>query len=141
MVGGWLNKIVMVPTDRRFFGKVVGLENGHFEIEFFQSVALREKMKLPFAAVKHTKLPSQTRVFVQTNQHAWRVGRVVEGLQGSDTSFTYEVKFPNSKTSDVHEDRLFVRCLDLFSDPADILAYGCAETQFFADRRRTALGR
>jgi ATP-dependent helicase HepA len=141
MVGGWVNKLVMVPSDRRFFGKVVALDNWQFEIEFFQSVALREKVKLPFAAVKHTKLPPQTRVFVQTAPHAWRVGRVTDGLQGTDTSFTYEIKFPNSQTHDIHEDKLFVRCLDLFSDPADILALGCAETQFFADRRRRALHR
>jgi ATP-dependent helicase HepA len=141
MAVGWVNKLVMVPSDRRFFGKVVALDGGHFEIEFFQSVASREKVRVPIAAVKHTKLPPQTRVFVQIASHSWRVGRVTDGLQGSDTSFTYEIKFPNLQTFDIHEDKLFVRCLDLFSDPADILALGCAETQFFADRRRRALNR
>lgn len=91
--------------------------------------------------MKHTILPNETRVFVQTAPNAWRVGRVADGLQGPDSSFTYEVKFPNSTTLDLHEDKLFVRCLDLFPDPADVLAFGCSETQFFADRRRRALWR
>jgi ATP-dependent helicase HepA len=141
MTGGWLNKLAMVANDRRFFGKVVAFDGEYFEIEFFQSVALRQKEKFPNASVQHTKLPSQTRVFVQTASHFWRVGRITDVLQNSDTSFTYEVRFPNSETIDIHEDKLFVRCLDRFSDPADILASGCAETQFFADRRRKALSR
>jgi ATP-dependent helicase HepA len=141
MSGGWINKLVMVPDDRRFFGKVAAAVNGSYEVEFFQSVALREKVTLPAARVKHTKLPNETRVFVKIAFNHWRVGRITDGLQGADGSFTYEVRFPNSKTIDLHEDKLFVRCLDLFPDPADVLASGCSETQFFADRRRHALCR
>jgi hypothetical protein len=49
----------MVPNDRRFFGKVATFGNGICEVEFFQSVALRERVKLPSAAVSHTILPNE----------------------------------------------------------------------------------
>src|SRR5215475_8496303 len=107
MGGGWLNKLVMIPGDRRLLAKIVSHEHDQVEIEFFQSVASRERVWLPVTAAKHTKLLSQTRVFVQTAPYAWRVGRITDGLQGADRSFTYEVRFPNSKTRDIHEDHLF----------------------------------
>ena len=43
MSEGWLNKLVMVPNDRRFFGKVATFGNGILRGGIFQSVALREE--------------------------------------------------------------------------------------------------
>jgi ATP-dependent helicase HepA len=71
----------------------------------------------------------------------WRVGRVKDKLQRADGAFVYELRFPNAQELDVHEDKIFVRCLDAFADPSEILAARCAETQFYADRRRLALRR
>jgi ATP-dependent helicase HepA len=87
------------------------------------------------------ELPRETRVFVQLSSTQWRVGRVLGSLRHSDGSFEYDVKFPNDQRADIPETLLHVRCLDTFADPAGILAAGCAETQFFADRRRKALDR
>jgi ATP-dependent helicase HepA len=48
----------------------------------------------------------------------------------------YAVRFPNQDESAEHtEDRLEVRALARHADPAEILALGGAETQFFFDRR------
>ena len=56
-------------------------------------------------------------------------------------AFGYSIKFPNDETIDVHEDACFVRCLDRYADPSQMLAAGFMETQYFADRRRRALRR
>lgn len=139
--GSNLNKFVIVPNDPRLFAKVRSIGNPGIEVEFFLSVAKREARFVGVDEFSHTVLPRQTRVFMEVTEGHWRVGRVMDAIQKSDGFFIYDVKFPNSHSQDVHEDKLFVRCLDIFADPADILTAGCAETQFYADRRRKALRR
>jgi ATP-dependent helicase HepA len=133
--------LALIPGDHRLYGKVVAQERGSCEVEYFLSVAHREVKRHPRNAVTHARLQKQTRVFLQDSTGNWRVGRVREALREDDGSFVYEVRFPNGHDANVSERDLYVRCLDEFADPAEILAAGCAETQYFADRRRRALRR
>src|SRR3974390_1360847 len=141
MESALLNKIVLVPDDRRLFAKACKRDATGAEVEFFCSAANRQLLYVPNGKFAHVELPAQTRVFLQTNLGNWRVGRVKDKVQASDGAFVYELKFPNVEEADIHEDKIFVRCLDGFADPAEILAARCAETQFYADRRRLALKR
>ena len=141
MASALLNKIVIVPGDPRLFAKVSKHDAAGIEVEYFSSAARRQSQRVPNGSFSHTELPSETRVFLQTQLGHWRVGRVIEKLQAPDGAFIYDVKFPNSEAIEVHEDKLFVRCLDAFADPAEILAARSSETQFYADRRRVALRR
>jgi ATP-dependent helicase HepA len=136
-----LNKIVVVPDDPRLFAKVLKRDAASAEVEFFSSAAKRQFLTVPNGKFAHTELPAQPPVFVQSELGNWRVGRVKGRLQALDGGFVYELRLPNSKEIDVHEDKVFVRCLDAFADPAEILAARCPETQFYADRRRLALRR
>lgn len=139
---GEAGRLVLLPRDPRRFAKFLGLTpDGAGMVEFFRSVADRERVAVPRGDFSRLELPRETRVFVQLSTTQWRVGRVVGSLRHSNGSFEYDVKFPNDQRADIPEARLHVRCLDTFADPAGILAAGCAETQFFADRRRRALGR
>lgn len=133
--------IAMILGDHRLYAKLLAIDAQGCDVEYFLSVAARQRARHPRTAVKHACLQPQTRVFVQQEAGNWKVGRVREAMRDPDGSFTYGVRFPNGKDMDVHESQLFVRCLDEFADPADILAAGCAETQFFADRRRRAIKR
>ena len=138
-MSGWTKKLVLDRSDPRLFAKVTS-DNGEFvEIEFFRSVADREPKSLPRRDVAHAALPTQTRVFIETSAGVWRVGRVVDRYKDNSGEFSYSVKFPNDELLELHEDECFVRCLDRYADPSRILAAGCIETQFFADRRRGAL--
>lgn len=140
-VSEWLRKLVLVHSDARLFGKVVADHGDVVDIEFFRSVADRELKRLPKASVAHAALPMQTRVFFELEPGFWRVGRVVDKYKSDAGSFSYSVQFPNEEISELHEEACFVRCLDRYADPSRILAAGCIETQFFADRRRSALRR
>jgi ATP-dependent helicase HepA len=140
-VSEWLRKLVLVHTDPRLFGKVVADHGDAMDIEFFRSVADRELQRLPRSSVTHAALPMQTRVFVELEPGFWRVGRVVDKYKSDTGSFSYSIKFPNEETSERPEEACFVRCLDRYADPSRILAAGCIETQYFADRRRSALRR
>jgi ATP-dependent helicase HepA len=133
--------LVAMMADRRLFAKVQSIDRNGIVVEFFKSVANREVARTASGNCVHTELPKQTRVFVDEAVDHWRVGRIVSAHRENDGSFTYEVKFPNGRLRDISETSLFVRSLDEFADPADILAAGCAETQFYADRRRRALRR
>ena len=136
-----LDLLVVLPRHPRRFAKLRALEADGGLVEFFRSVADRQQVKVALNEFSHLELPVETRVFVALSEYLWRVGRVQASLRRADGSFEYEVRFPNGQQVDLPESRLYVRCLDAFADPAEILAAGCAETQFFADRRRRALRR
>jgi ATP-dependent helicase HepA len=140
-VTGWLRKLVLVRDDHRLFGKVIADRDDFVDVEFFRSVADREVRQLAKRSVAHAALPRQTRVFVPLSASVWRVGRVIDKYKTEIGIFSYTLKFPNDEVSEMAEDDCFVRCLDRYADPSKILAAGCIETQFFADRRRSALRR
>ena len=131
--------IVLVHGDDRVFAKVIDLQGTIATIEFFHSVAERVTETVDVGSISRLELPRETRVFVETSHGYWRVGRVRHHFNEDDAATLYEVRFPNAKTQEVLETDLYVRCLDVYADPAQTLAAGCAETQFVADRRRIAL--
>jgi ATP-dependent helicase HepA len=141
--GGILAKghVALVVGDHRLYGKISDLDEQTCEVEFFLSVAVRKTERYPRKRITHAHLQKQTRVFVQKSSGIWRVGRVRSSAREEDGSFSYEIRFPNGLDAEFNERDLHVRCLDEFSDPAETLAAGCAETQYFADRRRKALDR
>src|SRR5688500_1087278 len=117
----WLHKIVLVKTDKRLFGKVVRDEGDTVTVEFFRSVADRERKALRKSEIHHAALPLQTRIFLETSPGVWQVGRVTDKYQEDDGAFSYAIKFPNDEAVELHEDTCFVRCLDAYADPARIL--------------------
>ena len=135
LVGG----IVLVHDDNRVFAKVVDLQGCTATIEFFHSVAERVTESIDANFLTRLELQKETRVFFEASPGYWRVGRVLSDLDEGDAAIRYEVRFPNVKTVDLPETELYVRCLDVYADPAHSLAAGCAETQGFADPRRKAL--
>jgi ATP-dependent helicase HepA len=137
----WLRKIVLVRSDPRLFAKVVVENDNSVCVEFFRSVADRETLELPKGAIHRAALPAQTRIFLETSPGYWRAGRVLERYSEASDEFGYSIRFPNEETIDVREEACFVRCLDRYADPSQMLAAGFMETQFFADRRRLALRR
>jgi ATP-dependent helicase HepA len=133
------NGIALVHGDNRVFAKVVDLQEDNATIEYFHSVAQRITENVNVASLSRLILPRETRVFVETSPGYWRVGRVKYHHDEDDDATLYEVRFPNAKNQEVLETDLYVRCLDVYADPAEALAAGCSETQFLADRRRIAL--
>jgi ATP-dependent helicase HepA len=134
-----IGEIVFVADDPRVFGKIAEIQEATSQIEFFYSVADRRTESISLDRLSRFELLRQTRVFFEEYPGHWRVGRIRSGLFHDDSPIIYEIRFPNRESREISETDVFVRCLDTFSDPADILANGCAETQFFADRRRNAL--
>jgi ATP-dependent helicase HepA len=133
------NGIVFVHGDSRVFAKVIESNKNIATIEFFRSVAERITENIAVDQLTRIDLPKETRVFVEIEPGFWRVGRVISHLNEDDAATLYEVRFPNQENKEIPETALYVRCLDVYADPAETLAKGCSETQAVADRRRTAL--
>jgi ATP-dependent helicase HepA len=133
------NGIVLVHDDDRVFAKLIGIQDSTATIDFFHSPAERTTETVDVGSISRLELQRETRVFIETSPGHWRVGRVMSHLNEDNTATLYEVRFPNGNDQDVRETELFVRCLDVYADPANTLATGCSETQAVADRRREAL--
>jgi ATP-dependent helicase HepA len=140
-VSSWFKKIVLVRSDVRLFGKVTAERELDVDVEFFRSVAERETHAYQKRGLLHAALPLQTRVFLSPSSGLWRVGRLVDKYREESGAYSYSVKFPNDHVVELPEGDCFVRCLDRYADPSQILAAGCMETQYYADRRRSALRR
>ena len=131
---------VQVP-DYRHVGKLVQVEDRRAEVSFFHSLALRETEWFEFSQLRRWFLYPQTRVYVRQGANRWRAGRVRTADRGrpyvlnEDGSIDYEVQLPGGVKIDVSERNLEVRCLRPQFDPAEVLAMGGGETQFFHDRR------
>jgi ATP-dependent helicase HepA len=137
-VANYNNLIVLVFSDVRMFAKIVNISDGVAEIEYFNSVAQQVREQIPVDRITRFELQSQTRVFYHDGD-SWSVGRVIDSLGRDDEPTLYSVQFPNKKKQDIPETELFVRCLEVFSDPAETLAAGCSETQLLADLRNQIL--
>ena len=134
-------QLILVPSDVRLFAKYVSRTGSKVEIEYFSSASKRQREQIEYTEFEHAALQPQTRVFYEREPGFWRVGRVRDKYQENDGTFEYEVRFPNHEVLELNERDLFVRCLDSVLNPAEALAAGCAETQYFADRRRKAIQR
>jgi ATP-dependent helicase HepA len=112
-------------------GKLVSAEGDLATIEYFESVAVRERLSIPLRSLKHVRLYPETRCYLQGDDgETWRVGRI-----GQLREHFYEVKFPNLEGSYVAESRLYVRCARPITDPMDILIHRAHETAYFSERR------
>jgi ATP-dependent helicase HepA len=131
--------VVFVNDDHRVFAKILEIEDDLAEVEFFHSVVEKTVERVPKEVISRFELQKQTRVFVEEQPGHWRVGRVISHLNEENSATIYNVRFPNRENRDIPETDLYVRCIDNFADPAQILASGCAETQLLADLRRSAL--
>ena len=134
-------QLILVLPDPRLFAKVVSQTDRKVEIEYFSAASQREREQIKYGNFSHAALQHQTRVFYEREPGFWRVGRVRDKYKEDDGTFKYEVRFPNNEVLILNERDLFVRCLDSALNPAEALAVGCAETQYFADRRRKAVQR
>ena len=134
-------QLILVLPDPRLFAKVVSQTDREVEIEYFSAASQREREQIKYGNFSHAALQHQTRVFYEREPGFWRVGRVRDKYKEDDGTFKYEVRFPNNEVLILNERDLFVRCLDSALNPAEALAVGCAETQYFADRRRKAVQR
>lgn len=132
-------RIVLVNDDHRLFAKLLEVDGEKARVEFFHSVAERTSEWVSISNISRIELPRETRVFLELSSGHWRVGRVIAQLSEPEEATLYDVRFPNSQDKEVSEIDLFVRCMDARADPALALAFGCAETQSIADRRRRAL--
>jgi len=82
------------------------------------------------AQVRKVDLPTQTRVFVQSDGRGWRVGRVLNG-EGERIL----VQLPNAAPLLVDAADVFVRWTAPIRDPISFLAQKIVETPLFADAR------
>ena len=134
-------QLIIVSSDPRLFAKVVSHTRDLVEIEYFSGASQRQREQIEYGNFWHAALQPQTRVFYELEPGYWRVGRVRDKYQENDGTFSYEIRFPNNEVLELSERDLFVRCLDSDLNPVEALAAGCAETQYFADRRRKAIQR
>ncbi|WP_372784829.1 protein DpdE [Phenylobacterium sp.] len=121
--------------DPRGVGLLLGRDDQHADVEFFHSTTRQERVRLPLQTVRRTYLPRQTRVYFRRSDDRWRMGRVRDFLLEDGGAVTYEVRAPNQDVSDIPESALRVRCFSNDGDPAEVLAFGAAETQRWADAR------
>lgn len=130
---------VEVAGDPRSIGKLISASSDAVEVEFFRSIKEREQSALPTSTVSRAYLAPQTRVyFTDSVGERWAMGRVRGYFIENDGSVTYEVRTPNQRDIDVHERSLWTRCFGLGADPAEVLALGAAESQFWHDARWAA---
>ncbi len=116
-------------------GKLVGVSNQLATIEYFESPATSERMRLsvPIATVTLVRLEPEMRVYFENPaSYRWQVGRVLH-YQESDKK--YLVRFPNDERRLIPEAQLATRCLKPISDPTDHLALQLNETPYWHQGR------
>jgi len=123
-------------------GKLVDLDRGQADIEFFESPAgprLR-RIRVSATSVREVELSPQTRVFwFDPEKHAWRAGRVdgvvlsAEALKATEDH--YPVRFPNGHDVNIPISQLYVRWAQPIEDPTDYLAARITDTPLFFDGR------
>jgi ATP-dependent helicase HepA len=128
---------IFVNTDDELgVGKLIEMNDNVGKVSFFHSITQREERNYPVNKLTQTYLYPHTRVYVQTEESHWQIGRVIGWDKKEGKSLEYDVQFPNKRIESYSEMGLEVRCLKPLSDPAEILAVGGIETQFFHDRRK-----
>lgn len=129
--------LVELPGHRGL-AKLQGANRETCSVAVFYSASRTETIELRLDALRRGLLSPQTRVYV-FNDGVVRVGRVTDYLQQANGLVDYEVRFPNGRQADFNERDLFVRPWDAPEDPAEVLAFGGAESQFLHDRRQSAV--
>jgi ATP-dependent helicase HepA len=116
----------------RSFAKSTQRAKGQALVEYFDVPGQAEPPAfwVPIAQLKSVPLPTQTRVFVQSESYGWRVGRVLNG-EGERIL----VQLPNSAPALIDAERVFVRWTAPIEDPISFLSQKINETPLFADAR------
>ncbi|HEW99026.1 MAG TPA: DEAD/DEAH box helicase [Beggiatoa sp.] len=117
-------------------GKLVSVNEKIGKVSFFHSITQREEKEYPLNELMRAYLYPYTRVYVQTEESIWRVGRIIGWKLMEDETIEYEVRFPNNKYGHYSETDLEIRALKPLIEPTEVLAFGGIETQFFHDRRK-----
>lgn len=129
--------LVELP-DRRGLASVVAVDDDRCRVSLFHSIARVEPEEVPVSSLTRALIGPETRVYVSTNS-GWLVGRIKDFDAAAHPFIEYVVRFPNGRTADIPENKLRVRVYEPHADPADVLANGGGESQFFHDRRWAAL--
>jgi ATP-dependent helicase HepA len=116
----------------RGLAKIAQRGKGQVLVEYFDVPGQAESPAswVPVSQVRAVALPVQTRVFVQSDDQTWRVGRVLNG-EGDRIL----VQLPNTAPTLIDADRVFVRWTAPIDDPTSFLSQKVNETPLFADAR------
>lgn len=124
--------ITQSPYSALGIGKLVGVEGNIASVQFFDApgATLPEIVKVDEKFLSSSKLPAQTRVYMQGVGGRWQVGRVLE-----DDRSSIFVQFPNQETANISAESLQVRWNKPLTDPLSLLIAEATETPFLADAR------
>jgi len=126
--------------DEPGLGQISSIQDGRCTVSFFKSANESFEHDYDLGKVESANLPLQTRVFMRASNGEWLVGRVLDSYYDPVQDVrSYQVRFPNRYEEDLPESELLVRCFLPIDDPADVLASGGMETQYFHDHRQSAL--
>lgn len=130
--------LVALPN-RRGVASIVTAEGERCRVSLFHSIESSEIEDYPMAALSRAFLGRETRVYVSSASGQWHVGRIKDYDAAAAPYIDYVVKFPNGRVADLSERNIRVRVFEPHADPAEVLAAGGGESQFFHDRRWAAL--
>lgn len=123
--------LVKVVTNDLGPAKLVGYSGDMVEVEYFYSVARRERVQVAASSVVPVRLEQKTRVYMYSQLHeGWLIGRIDRWIDSR-----YEVHMPNRGLLYKEESEIYVRCYCPIDDPAELLAAKAFETPFFHRRR------
>ncbi len=107
--------LVALPEGRGI-GKLEGIEDGTCTVNIFQSIVRSSRIQFPVSDFKRAYLSPQTRVICSRRGSVPR--RPVANYFVNDNGLVdYDIRFPNSKKSDVSELALYLRPWTAPEDP------------------------
>jgi ATP-dependent helicase HepA len=120
-------------------GKLISVNEKVGKVSFFHSITQYEEKEYSLDKLTRDYLHPHTRVYVKIEENHWKIGRIINWQFQDDNTVKYQVQFPNKHFEYHEEGDLEVRCLKPLTDPAEVLAFGGIETQFFHDRRKPVI--
>lgn len=136
------NEFVWTRDDNGI-GRVIHLDGQRAWVRFLKAPGKTFEAVYTLERLERAYLSPHTRVYCEDDSGHWKIGRVIhyflESGAEEGSRVSYEVQFPNQVTQRILERDLQVRCFLPTEDPADVLAGGGIETQYFFDARRSAL--
>ncbi|WP_157202554.1 protein DpdE [Calidithermus chliarophilus] len=114
-------------------GKILALEDGWAEVEYFESIARQRRVRLRADSLHPQTILPQNRCYVSADRSRWRVGRIV-GIP-TEGSNSYYVQFPNGQREEVPEQHLYVRWDLPIGDPLEVLICHGYESPYVYQRR------
>lgn len=126
-----IGSFVEYKKNKLGIGKVLEIKSDNVTIEYFQSIAERERVTVKVGDIKPIKLHEQTRCyFYNETVHRWQVGRTRNYVDRK-----YEVDFPDAFSTYINEEHLYIRCNSPIHDPSVVLKLRGHETGYFNLRR------